>query len=72
MLAINETGPILDAITNHKDYNVRLAAVRLLGLSGQPEVVQQLRHLAVKDGLPEKLRTALLEVVYKIDQSLPV
>ncbi len=68
----NETEPILDAITNHKDYNVRLSAVRLLGLSGQPEVVQQLRHLAVKDGLPEKLRTALLEVVYKIDQSLPV
>lgn len=68
----NQTEPILDAITNHKDYNVRLSAVRLLGLSGQPEVVQQLRHLAVKDGLPEKLRTALLEVVYKIDQALPV
>jgi HEAT repeat protein len=68
----NETEPILDAITKHTDYNVRLSAVRLLGLSGQPEVVQQLRHLAVKDGLPEKLRTALLEVVYKIDQALPV
>jgi HEAT repeat protein len=68
----NETQPILDAITKHTDYNVRLSAVRLLGLSGQPEVVQQIRHLAVKDGLPEKLRTALLEVVYKIDQALPV
>jgi HEAT repeat protein len=68
----NETEPIVDAIVNHKDYNVRLAAVRLLGLTGSPEIVQQLRHLAVKDGLPEKLRTALLEVVYKIDQSLPV
>ncbi|HEX8136099.1 MAG TPA: HEAT repeat domain-containing protein [Pyrinomonadaceae bacterium] len=68
----NETEPIVDAIVNHKDYNVRLAAVRLLGLSGSPEIVQQLRHLAVKDGLPEKLRTALLEVVYKIDQALPV
>lgn len=68
----NETEPIVDAIVNHKDYNVRLAAVRLLGLSGSPEIVQQLRQLAVKDGLPEKLRTALLEVVYKIDQSLPV
>jgi HEAT repeat protein len=68
----NETEPIVDAIVKHKDYNVRLAAVRLLGLSGSPEIVQQLRHLAVKDGLPEKLRTALLEVVYKIDQALPV
>ncbi|HEY6187080.1 MAG TPA: HEAT repeat domain-containing protein [Pyrinomonadaceae bacterium] len=68
----NETEPIVDAIVKHKDYNVRLAAVRLLGLSASPEIVQQLRQLAVKDGLPEKLRTALLEVVYKIDQSLPV
>jgi HEAT repeat protein len=68
----NETEPIVDAIVHHKDYNVRLAAVRLLGMSGSPEIVQQLRQLAVKDGLPEKLRTALLEVVYKIDQALPV
>ncbi|HEX8775943.1 MAG TPA: HEAT repeat domain-containing protein [Pyrinomonadaceae bacterium] len=68
----NELEPIVDAIVHHKDYNVRLAAVRLLGLTGSPEIVQQLRQLAVKDGLPEKLRTALLEVVYKIDQSLPV
>lgn len=68
----SETEPIVDAIVKHKDYNVRLAAVRLLGLSASPEIVQQLRQLAVKDGLPEKLRTALLEVVYKIDQSLPV
>ncbi|HEX8142636.1 MAG TPA: HEAT repeat domain-containing protein [Pyrinomonadaceae bacterium] len=68
----SETEPIVDAIVHHKDYNVRLAAVRLLGLCGSPEIVQQLRQLAVKDGLPEKLRTALLEVVYKIDQSLPV
>jgi HEAT repeat protein len=68
----NETEPIVEAIVKHKDYNVRLAAVRLLGLAGSPEIVQQLRHLAVKDGLPEKLRTALLEVVYKIDQALPV
>ncbi|HYE66167.1 MAG TPA: HEAT repeat domain-containing protein [Pyrinomonadaceae bacterium] len=67
----NETEEILEAIENHQDINVRQSAIRLLGLAGQPEVVQQLRHLAVRDGLPEKIRTALLEVVYKIDQAQP-
>lgn len=65
----NETEPILDAIAEHKDMEVRLSALRLLGMAGRHEVVQQLRQLAVRDGMPEKLRTALLDVVYKIDQA---
>jgi HEAT repeat protein len=67
-----ETGPLLDAITEHSDPNVQMAAIRLLGMTGRPEVAQQFRQLAVRDGLPEKVRTSLLEVVYKIDQALPV
>lgn len=67
----NETGPILDAIAEHSDVNVQMAAVRLLGMTGRPEVAQQFRQLVVRDGLPEKVRTALLEIVYKIDQALP-
>ncbi|HEY0006037.1 MAG TPA: HEAT repeat domain-containing protein [Pyrinomonadaceae bacterium] len=67
----NEIGPLLEAIANHADINVRLAATRLLGLSGGPEVSEQLRPLIVRDGLPEKVRTALLEVVYKMDQAQP-
>lgn len=65
----NENGLILEAIERHSDINVRLSAVRLLGLAGQPEVVQQLRQLAVRDSVPDKVRTALLDVVYKIDQA---
>lgn len=65
----HENGLILEAIERHSDINVRLAAVRLLGLAGQPEVVQQLRQLAVRDSVPDKVRTALLDVVYKIDQA---
>lgn len=68
----NETAPLLDAIAEHRDPDVRLAAIRLLGMTGRPEVAQQFRQLVVRDGLPEKIRTALLEVVYKIDQALPV
>jgi HEAT repeat protein len=67
-----ETGPLLEAITEHSDPNVQMAAIRLLGMTGRPEVAQQFRQLAVRDGLPEKVRTSLLEVVYKIDQALPV
>lgn len=68
----NETEPILEAIGSHSDLNVRLAATRLLGMAGQPEVAQKLRQVAISDGIPEKVRTAILEVVYKIDQAQPV
>lgn len=67
-----EFGPVLDAIAEHRDEAVRMAAIRLLGITGRPEVAQHFRQLAVRDGLPEKVRTSLLEVVYKIDQALPV
>jgi hypothetical protein len=68
----NETEPLLEAIASHPDINVQLAATRLLGLAGKPAVAVQLRQLVVRDGLPEKVRTAILEVVYKIDQAQPV
>lgn len=64
----NQIGPIIEAIDHHKDLDVRLAAVRLLGLAGQPDIVPQLRQLTVRDGVPEKVRMTLLEVVYKMDQ----
>lgn len=68
----NETAPILEAIAEHPDQNIRMAAIRLLGMTGRAEVAQQFRQLAVRDGMPEKVRTSLLEIVYKIDQALPV
>lgn len=68
----NETKPLLEAINDHPEMNVRLGLVRLLGTTGQPEVATQLRHLAVREGMPEKVRAALMEVVYKIDQTAEV
>jgi HEAT repeat protein len=64
-----ETEPLIDAISNHPEVNVRLAIVRLVGTSSRPEAATLLRHLAVRDGLPEKVRSALMEVVYKMDQT---
>jgi HEAT repeat protein len=67
-----EIEPLVDAICEHGEVNVRLALVRLLGTTGQPELSGTLRHLAVRDGLPEKVRSALMEVVYKMDQTVDV
>jgi HEAT repeat protein len=68
----NETEPLMEAINNHPEQSVRLALIRLLGSTGQPEVATQFRHLAVRDGIPENISAALMEVVYKIDQAQPV
>ncbi len=68
----NETEPLMDAISNHPEQSVRLSLVRLLGSTGQPEVATQFRYLAVRDGIPEHISAALMEVVYKIDQAQPV
>ena len=65
----NEMQPILDAIEHHRNNDVRLCAVRVLGLSGQPEVAQELRQLAGRDDIPDAVRTSILEVIYKIDQA---
>jgi hypothetical protein len=65
-----ENAPILEAIKGHKDEEVRLSAIKVLGMFGQPSILQDLRELAVVDGIPETVRMSLMEVVYKIDQSM--
>jgi hypothetical protein len=65
----NEMQPILDAIEHHRDTDVRLCAVRVLGLSGQPQVAQELRQLAGRDDIPDVVRTSILAVIYKADQA---
>jgi len=61
--------PVLEAIADHPRMDVRLKAVHLLGRSGHPDTFGQLRELAVKDGIGEVVKTALLEAMYKLDQS---
>ncbi len=61
--------PVLDAIAEHPKMEVRTKLVHLIGCTGQPEVFDQLRELAVRDGMPEELKTILLEAMYKLDQA---
>ena len=67
----NETQPILDAIEQHQSTDVRLCAVRVLGLSGQLHIAEAFRQLAGHDDIPEAVRTSILDVIYKIDQAQP-
>jgi HEAT repeat protein len=67
----NETDPIIDTIQNHKDEEVRLCAVRVLNVAATPEVAPKLREMIAAEGMPENVRTAVLEVLYKLDQELP-
>jgi hypothetical protein len=60
--------PILDAIVGHPNVDVRLKAVHLLACAGQLETFEQLRQLAVRDGVSEEVKTALLEAMYRLDQ----
>lgn len=62
--------PLMEAVKGHRDEDVRMASVKILGIYGKPEVLPNLRELAVTDGIPEQVRMALMEVVYKIDQSM--
>ena len=68
-----ETQAIFDVIENHKDEQVRLCAVRVLSATARPEAAPKLRDLVAVDGMPENVRTSILEVLYKLDkQPAPV
>ncbi|HKO61954.1 MAG TPA: HEAT repeat domain-containing protein [Pyrinomonadaceae bacterium] len=64
----NMNEPVLDAIANHPHMDVRLKAVHLLACTRQTGTFDQLRELALRDGISELVKTALLEAMYKIDQ----
>jgi HEAT repeat protein len=68
----HETQPILETIQNHKDDEVRLCAVRVLNVAAPSELAPTLREMVGGEALPESVRTALLEVLYKLDQDEPV
>lgn len=68
----NETQPILDTIQNHKDDEVRLCAIRVLNIAAQPDLAPKLREMVSGQDLPENVRTAMLEVMYKLDQEQSV
>lgn len=64
----NMNEPVLAAIADHSRTDVRLKAVHLLAATRQPGIFDQLRELALREGISEVVKTALLEGMYKLDQ----
>jgi HEAT repeat protein len=68
MARAGEFGTLFSAVENHSDIKTRVAVVRVLGLTGDPNVLEELRRLSVREGLPEMVRAAISEVLAKIDE----
>jgi HEAT repeat protein len=62
---------IIDAISSHESVDVRSMAIHLLAATGEPAVFERFKELAVNEDLPEDVKTALLEALYKQEQSKP-
>jgi HEAT repeat protein len=62
-----EFGPLLDAVANHRNKDVRLNTLRLLIETPGPNIANQLRQLAISEGISDEMRNALLEAIYKIE-----
>ena len=46
--------------------------MRVLNVAALPELAPQVRELVAAEYIPENVRTALLEVLYKLDQEQPI
>jgi len=65
----NMIEPILDAIANHPNLDLRLTAVRLLKTTGEPFILEQLGQLAAREGMPEAVRLALHEATQETEEA---
>ena len=66
MAKAGEVQPLMQAIEDYPNVEVRIAVVKLLALSGQSEIVPAFRRLAVRGSLPSEVRSAVMEAIYQI------
>jgi len=66
MSKAGEVQPLMKAIEEYPNNEVRLAVVKLLALSGQQEILPAFRRLAVRGSLPTEVRSAVMEAIYQI------
>jgi HEAT repeat protein len=71
MSKAGEVQPLMRAIEEHPNNDVRLAVVKLLALSGQQEILPAFRRLAVRGSLPTEVRSAVMEAIYQISSQTP-
>jgi HEAT repeat protein len=71
MSKAGEVQPLMRAIEDHPNIEVRLAVVKLLALSGQPDILPSFRRMAVRGSLPPEVRSAVMEAIYQITSQTP-
>ncbi len=71
MSKAGEVQPLMRAVEDHPNNEVRLAVVKLLALSGQQEILPAFRRLAVRGSLPTEVRSAVMEAIYQISSQSP-
>jgi hypothetical protein len=71
MSKAGETQPLMRAIEEHANLEVRLAVVKLVALSGQPDILPAFRRMAVRGSLPPEVRSAVMEAIYQITSQTP-
>ncbi|PYS45217.1 MAG: hypothetical protein DMF71_00800 [Acidobacteria bacterium] len=71
MSKAGEVQPLMRAIEDHPNIEVRLAVVKLLALSGQPDILPAFRRMAVRGSLPAEVRSAVMEAIYQITSQTP-
>jgi hypothetical protein len=71
MSKAGEAQPLMRAIEEHPNIEVRLAVVKLLALSGQPDILPAFRRMAVRGSLPPEVRSAVMEAIYQITSQSP-
>ena len=63
MAKAGEVQPLMQAIKEHSDLEVRLAVIRLLALSNQPQSLPGLRNLVVLGALPPDGHVAVMAAI---------
>ena len=71
MTKAGEVQPLLRAVEDHPNIEVRLTVVKLLALNGQAEIVPSFRRLAVCAVLPSEVRAAVIEAIYELGRQIP-
>jgi hypothetical protein len=66
MAKAGEVQPLMQAIKEHSDLEVRLAVIKLLALSNQPQSLPGLRNLVVRGSLPPDVHGAVMAAIYSL------
>ena len=66
MAKVGEIQPLIKAIAERPNLDLRLGVVKLLALSGQDELVTEFNRLAADSSLPAEVRSAIMDAMHQL------